>query len=369
MPKKSLEPVEEETESKISVPGVTPPVEGLLSRMVKPQTYQALVVVGMQEHLLSDSSLTYIDHQSGFLDRIVSIVTKWRDRAGYVIWVRTASETNVHKVPGRTSEMAAFFAKLSNPRFERRPQFSSFSPRFQALINREQDIVLDAPCYSPEAAREFLSSIKSHLITTLYLCGCLTDASMYRIMIDAASSSCALHVVTDCLGYNDEPKHRLALDYARESMCVQDITSDVIVADLDAPHDPKATAADLPALMDALDPSDKSAAPPPESAPGKKKQRVRTRAQHRRKQAAKEEKLKDEQKAEQLETPAEGKQEDEPMTDTAAVEKPVGAEAPMTAAVQTMTPEPTPAPTPAPAPATASAAAPATAQGGAGPST
>ena len=372
MPKQKLEPLEEETESKISVPGLTPPLEGLLSRVVKPQTYQALVVLGMQEHLLSDTSLTYIDQSSGFLDRIVSIVTKWRDRAGYVIWVRVASQGVVDNVPHRTSEMGAFFAKLSNPRFGARPEFSNFSARFQRLINREQDMVLDAPCYSPTAAREFLSSIKSHLITTMYLCGCLTDASMYSIMLDAARTSCALHVVTDCLGYNDALKHRLALDYARESMSAENITSAEIVADLDAPHDPKATPADIQAELAAIvvgGAKDKSAAEPPPGSPlVKKPAKVRSRAQQRRKEKQKEEKLKEEklkeeklkEEAQKGETLKEGEQEKEKQEEEgskAVAEKTAGP------AVQVSTP----APTPAPGPARGPAPAPATAQGGAGP--
>jgi hypothetical protein len=367
MPKQKMEPLEEETESKISVPGLTPPLEGLLSRIVKPQTYQALVVLGMQEHLLSDTSLTYIDQSSGFLDRIVSIVTKWRDRAGYVVWVRAASKGVVDNVPHRTSEMGTFFAKLSNPHLGARPEFSNFSGRFQQLINRQQDMVLDAPCYSPTAAREFMSTIKSHLITTMYLCGCLTDASMYSIMLDAARTSCTLHVVTDCLGYNDALKHRLALDYARESMSAEDITSAEIVADLDAPHDPKATPADIQAKFAAFDVGGAEDKSPVEAPPGsplvKKPPRVRSRAQQRRKEKKKEEKLKEEKlKEEKLkeetlkgETLKEGEQKEEKQEEegskavTAAAEKPAGA------AVQASTPAPAQAP------------APATAQGGAGP--
>jgi nicotinamidase-related amidase len=376
-PKPSLDPLEEEeTESKISVPGLTPPLEGLLSRMVKPQTYQALVVLGMQDHLLSDTSLTYIDQSSGFLDRIVSIVTKWRDRAGYVIWVRSAAKGVSDNVPRRTNEMGAFFAKLSNPRYGiRPPEFSDFSPRFQPLINRDQDMVLDAPFYSPPAAREFLSAIKSHLITTMYLCGCLTDASMYSIMLDAARSSCAMHVVADCLGYNDKIKHSLALDYARESMCAQDITSKEIIEDLDAPHDAKTTVADLEALLGTMPvgrgtaPADQGPAEPPAPNRVRNKPKVRSRAEQRRKDAAREKQKEEKLKADALketsnegETPKDEKKKDEAVVEKKVEEPPTVSPTPVSATTSATTPalapEPNPAPTQPPAPASPKRGAP-----------
>jgi hypothetical protein len=209
--------------------------------------------------------------------------------------------------------MGSFFAKLSNPRFGARPEFSDFSARFKRLINSEQDIVLNAPCYSPTAAREFLSSLKSHLITTLFLCGCLTDMSMYSIMLDAARSSCALHIVGDCLGYNDASKHALALDYARDSMCAQDITSAAILADLDAPHDTKATPADIQALLKAFEvdgPANQAGGEPePPPTPANKPARVRSRAEHRRRKEKQKEEKRREEKQKEEDQKGEGKKE------------------------------------------------------------
>ncbi|KAF3038397.1 hypothetical protein E8E11_004086 [Didymella keratinophila] len=66
----------------------------ILAKKPKVQTRQALMVLGLQNEFISPTGHLPIDTTSGFLDRIHSLISKFRDLNGNIIWVQALYEAD-----------------------------------------------------------------------------------------------------------------------------------------------------------------------------------------------------------------------------------------------------------------------------------
>ncbi len=73
------------------------------------------------------------------------------------------------------------------------------------------DITFKKSHYSPFRSENFLETLRRNLITELFICGALSNTSVYATALDAASHGFAITLVDDCLGWRGEERHKQSL--------------------------------------------------------------------------------------------------------------------------------------------------------------
>lgn len=274
--------------------GVNKGLSDILAQKLKTvTTYKALVVLGLQDDVIGTTDNKESSSDADFVDPILKLIPKWRDRAGYVIWIKLPAKSRI-ELPRTQDDVASFFGKLGNPKpgAVQPDNLSDFTPRAKALINERADIILNAPYASLSSSSTFLMALRKEMITEIFICGCLVDSTGYSIMYDAARQGVETKMIDDCVGYKEKYIHNMLSTYVKEEMNVEGITSSYISEDLDAPREQSTTAEDLQATLDALNvkPSPRGS-PSPRMSPsptqmGRKlpsKTKIKTRNQQRQK--------------------------------------------------------------------------------------
>ncbi|KAF2193724.1 hypothetical protein K469DRAFT_712511 [Zopfia rhizophila CBS 207.26] len=73
------------------------------------------------------------------------------------------------------------------------------------------DTVVRTTNYSAFLGTSLLLILRAKLVTELYICGCITNVSVYATVIDAARHGIKINVVEDCLGFRKQSRHDEAL--------------------------------------------------------------------------------------------------------------------------------------------------------------
>jgi nicotinamidase-related amidase len=223
----------------------------LTKRSKNPTTYKALVVLGLQDDILAATSSASSNESSDFVSRILQLIPKFRNRAGNIIWVQLDASKKITDVPRNKQDVAAFFGNLSSVQIVRsnpkdpKDLMKNFSKEAAEIFDSKVDILMESRDTARSSSNSLLATLREEIITELFLCGCITDASGYSMMYDAARQGCRLNIIEDCLGYRDKPSHDILLKYAREEMCAENITSTYIDADLNEPLEQKTTPSEL----------------------------------------------------------------------------------------------------------------------------
>lgn len=101
----------------------------------------------------------------------------------------------------------------------------------------EKDLRIITTYYSAFNSTKLLIMLRAKLITELYICGCLTNISVYATALDAARHGFTIYLVEDCLGYRKLSRHEDALRQMHELMGIQILTSSEIIKELCKPDD------------------------------------------------------------------------------------------------------------------------------------
>jgi nicotinamidase-related amidase len=226
----------------------------LLSKRTKnPTTYKALVVLGLQDDLISVASNGPSENPSSFVNRILKLVPKFRNRAGYIIWVRLDRLDNGEELPKDEADVTAFFASVGSAQniSGKSTELSEFTDKAKELID-PVDIMMDTPYRTKSPSNSFLATLQAELITELFFCGCLVDSSGYAMMYDAARQGCGLNIIEDCLAYRENVGHETLLQYAKDEMCADGISSSEIDADLNEPLEQRTTPSELQTSLEGM---------------------------------------------------------------------------------------------------------------------
>ena len=258
------------------------------------QTRKGLIVVGLQnDFILPTGKLPVKD--AGFVDRIESLVPAFREH-GDVVWVRSefqqtrpvngddtpgdtvvaggslgnepevpssddvpkgkrykvTSPSSVRRLdsPANTYESSASFDKpdigenddeLFLSRTSRREPCcvkgsngADFSDRIQNLIQRK-DLQVTKSHYSAFGGTSLLMTLRSKLITDVYICGCMTNLSVYATAMDAARYGIEITLIEDCLGYRRYDRHQMALRQLSDLMSANLVKSARVLMQLHNP--------------------------------------------------------------------------------------------------------------------------------------
>jgi nicotinamidase-related amidase len=203
----------------------------------KVQTYQALVLIGLHEQLLNKDKPTAVNLSSGFLDKITRLIPKFRDRAGYIIWIPTEiSETE--RLPKTPKDVDKFIGVLRNKdqaNWTAEMKTPELHPQAQSVLNKDLDTTMAAPYWTSDTVQSFTDRMYASVITKIFICGCITDSSIYLLMLEAARKGWDVVIIEDCLGFYDKDKkrHKLTLKHMMEKLFVEGLTSKEMDEDLD----------------------------------------------------------------------------------------------------------------------------------------
>ena len=129
---------------------------------------------------------------------------------------------------------------------------ADFPDTIKPLIDRRQDIMIVKSHYSAFKETKLVTRLRVKLITELFICGCVTNLSVYATALDAARHGLAINLIDDCLGYRTRNRHDAAIKTMIEIMGVRTITSKAILDDLDAPPDEPSSQVAATGLEDKL---------------------------------------------------------------------------------------------------------------------
>lgn len=127
-------------------------------------------------------------------------------------------------------------AYLAKPRKGQPPKMyvpgtrgAAFTDGICPFVDTEKDMILIKHHYSAFDATPLLLSLRMRLVTHLYLCGCLSNVSIYATAADAVRHGFEVTVVEDCMGYRSEAKHLDAMRQMADMLGVSGIDSEEII--------------------------------------------------------------------------------------------------------------------------------------------
>lgn len=100
------------------------------------------------------------------------------------------------------------------------------------LVDEARDLLIIKSHYSALDDTSLLLSLRMKLVTDLYLCGCLSNVSIYATAADAVQHGFSVTVVEDCIGYRSKANHETALRQMEDIMGAYGITSEELIAEM-----------------------------------------------------------------------------------------------------------------------------------------
>ncbi|CAK7217728.1 hypothetical protein SCUCBS95973_003243 [Sporothrix curviconia] len=222
------------------------------------RTRKALLVLDLQNEFLSPSGTLPVSTPEGYVQRTLDVATKFRESgSGDVFWIR--SQFHAHRpaaasqiITSSTAQLSgATSSRLSSARGRRRepeppaddqdadPEAflsvgasppdelllqkkrnqsllpgshgSELAPLIASSVNARQDLVIAKSHYSAFESTQLLNRLRTRFVTELYICGALTNISIYATALDAARHGLTLTIIDDCCGYRDITRHYNAI--------------------------------------------------------------------------------------------------------------------------------------------------------------
>lgn len=106
------------------------------------------------------------------------------------------------------------------------------------LVDEAQDLIIIKSHYSALDDTPLLLSLRMKLVTDLYLCGCLSNVSIYATAADAVKHGFSVTVIEDCIGYRSKANHETALRQMEDIMGAYGITSEELIAEINGTVSP-----------------------------------------------------------------------------------------------------------------------------------
>ncbi|KAI9663730.1 MAG: hypothetical protein M1821_007220 [Bathelium mastoideum] len=95
---------------------------------------------------------------------------------------------------------------------------AEFEDSFKPYIDERRDLQVTKPKYSAFAGTNLLLTLRTKLVTEIYLCGNLTNMSIYATAMDAARHGLAINILEDCCGFRHRPLHDESMRQMKELM-------------------------------------------------------------------------------------------------------------------------------------------------------
>ncbi|KAH8687753.1 hypothetical protein BGZ60DRAFT_394378 [Tricladium varicosporioides] len=103
------------------------------------------------------------------------------------------------------------------------------SPLVASGIDPNRDLVFQKSYYSAFKDGKLMQVMRKKFITEIYLCGALTNISVFATAMDAARHGYAITILQDCVGYRSKARHDEALRQLTESTGCDIINSEELI--------------------------------------------------------------------------------------------------------------------------------------------
>ncbi|KAK4466395.1 hypothetical protein QBC42DRAFT_327907 [Cladorrhinum samala] len=212
------------------------------------RTRKALLVVDLQNEFLSPNGSLTVTEPEGFVKRTLGLVKEFRDSgAGDVVWVRTEFErhrslsaegdqivtTTAPPRPSRSgnsrgrqpssqehdgaateADEEAFLSiagekAAAKTCLKKGTPGAEFPAQVQEAIEPARDIVFTKTHYSAFSSSqlELVQRLRGRFVTELYICGALTNISIYATALEAGRHGYDMTIVEDCCGFRNQLRH------------------------------------------------------------------------------------------------------------------------------------------------------------------
>ncbi|KAN0071749.1 hypothetical protein V8E54_010345 [Elaphomyces granulatus] len=255
------------------------------------QTRKALLLLDLQNDFVRTSGHLPVSNVANFIDLIPGLVQSFR-RSGDIVWVRsqyesscllidpdTGSErivlaagsldskkrtkssirvrkrdaatdnvrtrgenTDADKVGVADAEIAEEESNevdpeafLSGPDPSCRPQTPGvqFPAPIVAAVDHEVDTQIIKSDYSALQSPGLVLSLRSRFVTELYLCGTLSNISVYATALDAVRQGFSVTLIEDCLGFRSFARHEEAMRRMADIMGANGISTKELLEEQD----------------------------------------------------------------------------------------------------------------------------------------
>ncbi|KAL1961412.1 hypothetical protein VTO42DRAFT_140 [Malbranchea cinnamomea] len=119
----------------------------------------------------------------------------------------------------------AFLSTSSPPCCLPKSTGAQFPAAILSAIDRSRDTVLVKSDYSPFQTATFVPSLRTRLVTELYICGSLSNVSVYATVLDAVTHGLTVTLVEDCLGFRSYAAHVDAMRAMADVLGANSITA------------------------------------------------------------------------------------------------------------------------------------------------
>lgn len=214
-------------------------------------TKKALIAIDFQNDFLADDGALLVTQPDGMVANVVRLADAVRNSGyGEVVWVRSQFDTSravgeqqmmamdtpqLPNRPGGSAAAAAARARASRPSptpsapleadpeaflsevggqsGKTKPQCVRKGTKGAELLPElaaakgPRDYAMTKTYYSAFQSGQLLQLLRRHFATELYICGALSNVSVYATALAASSYGFDITIVEDCCGYRSEARH------------------------------------------------------------------------------------------------------------------------------------------------------------------
>ncbi|WEW60228.1 hypothetical protein PRK78_005713 [Emydomyces testavorans] len=218
-------------------------------------TRRALLILDLQTDFVSPDGALFVPNTPDFIHRIPVLAAHFRS-SGKVIWVQTVFQHSrepfspesggdiilvnppTHPQSSKSTSSSssidpeAFLAVQSPDQrrccLENTPG-AQFPPPILSAIDHDADTILVKSGYSAFQSPHILLSFRTQFITQVYICGALSNVSVYATVLDAVRNGFSVTLIEDCLGFRRFARHREAVKRMTDVLGVETMSSEQIL--------------------------------------------------------------------------------------------------------------------------------------------
>lgn len=223
------------------------------------QTRKALLLLDFQNDFIRPHGALHVPNSADFLDTLPQLAQAFR-HVGDVFWIRSLYRSRRSPFDPSTGNRLILGGPVEEERKRQLPQEepdedpadeeaflstdtpkccvpqshgSKFPAPIVAAIDHGTDKLWDKYDYSALQDDNLLVAFRTSLITEVYLCGTLSNVSVYATALDAARYGFSVTVVEDCLGFRHFGRHEEAMRQMADVLGAAGITSDELYQEID----------------------------------------------------------------------------------------------------------------------------------------
>jgi nicotinamidase-related amidase/alkylated DNA repair dioxygenase AlkB len=229
------------------------------------QTRKALLLLDFQNDFVRPTGALHVPNTPDILETLPQLAAAFR-RVGDVVWVRSQFDTPQaitdwnfgdrivlareppRKKPLPSSDVIEVGSDRDSPEPVDPEAFLSADPSscvapqtpgyqfpapILAAIDAQKDTVVDKTGYSALESPGLILSFRTRFVTELYLCGSLSNVSVFATALDAVRNGFSVTLVENCLGFRDFQRHQEAMRRMADILGATGTTSQELAQELD----------------------------------------------------------------------------------------------------------------------------------------